>query len=93
MLLTGEMIDSIEAKRISLINDHVPGDNLHSAVMSVANKIAGKSLATIKLGKEAFYRQHEMSLSEAYNYTSAIMTENSLADDAKGGHCSILRKT
>ena len=92
MLLTGEMIDSIEAKRISLINDHVPGKNLHSAVMSVANKIASKSLATVKLGKEAFYRQHEMSLFEAYNYTSAIMTENSLADDAKEGIAAFLEK-
>ena len=92
MLLTGEMIDSIEAKRISLINDHVPSKDLHHVVMSLASKIAVKPLATLKLGKEAFYRQHEMSLSEAYNYTSAIMTENSLADDAKEGIAAFLEK-
>ena len=92
MLLSGDMIDSIEAKRISLINDHVPSKDLHHVVMSLASKIAVKPLATLKLGKEAFYRQHEMSLSEAYNYTSAIMTENSLADDAKEGIAAFLEK-
>ena len=44
------------------------------------------------LGKEAFYLQYEMSLSDAYDYTSKVMTENSLADDAKEGIASFLEK-
>ena len=92
MLLTGEMIDAAEAKRISLINDHVPAEKLHDTVIAIANKIAGKSLSTVRLGKEAFYLQYEMSLSDAYDYTSKVMTENSLADDAKEGIASFLEK-
>ena len=92
MLLTGEMIDAAEAKRISLINDHVPAKKLHDTVIAIANKIAGKSLSTVRLGKEAFYLQYEMSLSDAYDYTSKVMTENSLADDAKEGIASFLEK-
>ena len=92
MLLTGEMIDAAEAKKISLINDHVPAKKLHDTVIAIANKIAGKSLSTVRLGKEAFYLQYEMSLSDAYDYTSKVMTENSLTDDAKEGIASFLEK-
>ena len=92
MLLTGDMIDVAEAKRISLINDYVPEENLDASVMSLASQISTKSLLTIRAGKEAFYRQYEMNLSDAYDYTSQVMTENSLADDAKEGIASFLEK-
>ena len=92
MLLTGEMIDAVEAKRISLINSHVPSEKLQDEVLSIANKISSKPLATLKIGKEAFYKQYEMSLSDAYDFTSKVMTENSLADDAKEGIASFLEK-
>ena len=92
MLLTGDMIDAAEAKRISLINDHVSADKLNDSVMSLANKIAAKSLSTVKIGKEAFYRQYEMNLTEAYEFTSKVMTYNSLSDDAREGITSFLEK-
>jgi enoyl-CoA hydratase/carnithine racemase len=92
MLLTGDMIDAAEAKRISLINDYVSAEKLNISVMSLAKKIATKPLSTVRIGKEAFYRQYEMSLTEAYEYTSKVMTENSLADDAKEGITSFLEK-
>ena len=92
MLLTGDMIDSSEAKRISLINDHVPSENLSTEVMQLANKIASKSMQTVKIGKSAFYKQAELSLSEAYKYTSEIMAENTMNADAKEGISSFLEK-
>ena len=92
MLLTGDMINSAEAKRISLINDHVPSENLSIEVMQLANKIASKSMQTVKIGKSAFYKQAELSLSEAYKYTSEIMAENTMNKDAKEGISSFLEK-
>ena len=85
MLLTGDMIDANEAKRISLINDHTPQDQLTEYVEELAEEISQKSAITLKTGKEAFYKQYEMSLHDAYEYTSIIMTENTLRDDAKEG--------
>ena len=85
MLLTGDMIDANEAKNISLINDYVAEDELSKTVMRLAKKIAQKSSVTIKTGKEAFYNQFEMNLSDAYKYTSKIMAENMLKNDAKEG--------
>ena len=92
MLLTGDMIDSHEAKRISLINDYVSSENLTSTVMELANKIAEKSSKTVKIGKEAFYNQVELSLSDAYKYTSNVMAENTMNDDAKEGISSFIDK-
>ena len=92
MLLTGDMISAKEAKRLSLINDHIPEDQLTKTVMELAKKIASKPLNTLKIGKEAFYKQSELSLSDAYEYTSKVMTENTLKHDAKEGISSFLEK-
>ena len=92
MLLTGDMIDAVEAKRISLINDYVSEDKLEELVNNLALKISKKSSMTVKIGKEAFYKQAEMSLSDAYSYTSVVMAQNTLNDDAKEGISSFIEK-
>ena len=92
MLLTGDMIDAVEAKRISLINDYVSEDKLKESVNNLALKISKKSSMTVKIGKEAFYKQAEMSLSDAYAYTSVVMAQNTLNDDAKEGISSFIEK-
>ena len=40
MLLTGDMINAHEAKRISLINEHVPENEITKSVMDLAHKIS-----------------------------------------------------
>ncbi|MBD63421.1 MAG: enoyl-CoA hydratase [Gammaproteobacteria bacterium] len=92
MLFTGETINADEAKRISLINDYVSQEKLEDTVMSLAKTIADKSPMAIKIGKFAFNRQYEMNISEAYDFTSKVMVENSLNDDAKEGISSFLQK-
>ncbi len=92
MLLTGDMIDAKEAKRIALINDIVSEKDLIKSVMELARKIASKSSMVLKIGKEAFYKQQNLSLSDAYEYTSKVMAENSLKDDAKEGISSFFEK-
>ena len=92
MLLTGEPIDAKYAKEIGLINDHFPISELENEVLKLAEKIASKSNLTIKIGKKAFYKQLEMSLSKAYKYTSKVMTENMMSFDAKEGISAFLEK-
>jgi enoyl-CoA hydratase/carnithine racemase len=85
MLLTGNTIDAKAARDFGLINQAVPRDYLHRLVMKYVETIASKSPLTLKIGKEAFYRQAEMSLADAYRYTSEVMVENMLARDAEEG--------
>jgi enoyl-CoA hydratase/carnithine racemase len=92
MLLTGEPIPAEEARRIGLVNRVVEPASLESETMALAQLIASKPSATVKTGKEAFYRQLELGLSEAYDYASRIMTENMLAAEAEEGICAFVEK-
>ncbi len=92
MLLTGHPIDSAEAVRTGLINRAVPLADLDGAVTDLAQTIASKSSYTLRIGKEAFYRQMEMGLDEAYAYASEVMTINMLAGDAAEGIDAFLGK-
>lgn len=85
MLLTGEPVPAARARDIGLINGVVPAGTERDAAIALAQKVALKSAYTVKLGKEAFYRQAEMSLAEAYRYAAEVMTENMLARDAEEG--------
>ena len=92
MLLTGEPINAQYAKEIGLINDHFENSKLEEEVSKLAEMIASKSNKVVKIGKEAFYKQLEMPLSEAYKYTSEVMSENMMALDAKEGISAFLEK-
>ena len=92
MLLTGEPINAQYAKEIGLINDHFENSKLDEEVLKLAETIASKSTRVIKIGKEAFYKQLEMSLEDAYKYTSEIMSKNMMALDAKEGISAFLEK-
>ena len=85
MLLTGESIKANYAKEIGLINDHFSKTKLNNEVLKIAKIIASKSNLTIKIGKQAFYKQLEMPLKQAYLYTSKMMTLNMMSMDAKEG--------
>jgi enoyl-CoA hydratase/carnithine racemase len=92
MLLTGEPIKANYAKEIGLINNHFSKAKLNSEVLKLAKTIASKSNLTIKIGKQAFYKQLEMPLRKAYAYTSKMMTLNMMAMDAKEGISAFLEK-
>ena len=92
MLLTGEPIPATRAREIGLINRVVAAGSERSAAIELAQQVALKSAYTIKLGKEAFYRQAEMSLAEAYRYAAEVMTENMMARDAEEGIGAFIEK-
>jgi enoyl-CoA hydratase/carnithine racemase len=92
MLLTGEMVPAEDAQRIGLINRVVAPTELSAATTKLAELIASKPSKTVKIGKEAFYRQLEMGLSEAYDYASQVMTTNMLAAEAEEGIGAFVEK-
>jgi len=92
MLLLGDMVGANEAKELGLVNRVVRPDETVNAAVELGRKIAEKPKATLKIGKEAFYRQLEMPLEEAYAYASAVMVENMLHEEAKEGIGAFLEK-
>lgn len=85
MLLTGDHISAERARELGLVNTVVIAGTERDAAIALANRIAKKSAYTLKIGKEAFYRQAEMNLADAYAYAAQVMTENMLARDAQEG--------
>jgi enoyl-CoA hydratase/carnithine racemase len=92
MLLTGDMVSADDALRIGLVNRVVPAGTERDAALALARQIASKSALTVKIGKDAFYRQLEMSLADAYRYASDVMVENMLARDAEEGIGAFIEK-
>jgi enoyl-CoA hydratase/carnithine racemase len=92
MLLTGDLISAQDAFHIGLINRVVPPGSELEAAMALAREIAGKSSHVVKIGKEAFYRQLEMNLDDAYRYTSDVMVENMMLHDAEEGIQAFVQK-
>jgi enoyl-CoA hydratase/carnithine racemase len=92
MLLTGELVDAETARSLGLVNRVVQREGLREAVDNLARQIAGKSALTVKIGKEAFYRQAELDLAGAYRYAAEVMTTNMLARDAGEGIDAFLGK-
>jgi enoyl-CoA hydratase/carnithine racemase len=92
MLLTGEPVPAAEARAIGLINHVVPAGTEREAAIALAQKVALKSAYTVKLGKEAFYRQIEMNLADAYRYAAEVMTQNMMARDAEEGIGAFIEK-
>jgi enoyl-CoA hydratase/carnithine racemase len=92
MLLTGDMVEARRAAEIGLVNRVVPAGTERAEAMRLAQQIASKSSYTLETGKEAFYRQIELPLAEAYAYASEVMTENMMARDAEEGICAFIEK-
>jgi enoyl-CoA hydratase/carnithine racemase len=92
MLLTGDLIDAQNAYRMGLVNEVVDAEQLERKTMELARKLASKSPLTVAIGKEAYYRQAELPLSEAYDYTKEVMVRNLEARDAQEGISAFIEK-
>ena len=92
MLLTGETIDAETAAGLGLVNKVVEDSQLADEVARWCSGIASKSPLTLKIGKQAFYRQLDLPLEEAYRYAGKAMVENMLARDAGEGIDAFLQK-
>jgi enoyl-CoA hydratase/carnithine racemase len=92
MLMTGEPIAAEDAAGIGLVNHVVAPGGEREAALALANKIIAKSALTLKIGKEAFYRQIEMPLADAYRYASEVMVENMMVRDAEEGISAFIDK-
>jgi enoyl-CoA hydratase/carnithine racemase len=85
MLLTGELVSADDAYRIGLVNRVVARGKALDQALALARTIASKSVLTVKTGKQAFYRQRELNLTDAYKLTVEVMVDNMMSRDAEEG--------
>jgi enoyl-CoA hydratase/carnithine racemase len=92
MLLTGDMISAEDAYRVGLVNRVVEPGAARDEALKLARKIAAESAAAVKFGKEAFYRQLEMGIPDAYDHATEVMVKNMMARDAEEGISAFVEK-
>ena len=92
MLTTGQYIDAARAQDLGLINRVVCEEQLSAETRALAELLASKLGVAVKIGKEAFYNQLQMPLSEAYDYTGDVMVENMLYRDTEEGISAFIEK-
>ena len=92
MLTTGEFIETERAEALGLINRAVDPEQLERETFKMAEKIADKLGAAVKIGKSAFYEQMDMPLAGAYEFTGNVMVENMLYRDTEEGIAAFLEK-
>lgn len=92
LLTTGDFVDADRARELGLINRVSDPYSLADDTLALAEQIAGKLGTAVKIGKEAFYKQIEMPLSQAYEYTGAVMVENMADRDTAEGVAAFIEK-
>jgi enoyl-CoA hydratase/carnithine racemase len=92
MLTTGRMIGAEEALRLGLLNRVVTAETLMDETMTLAQQIASKLGRALRIGKEAFYRQAEMGVADAYAFARAAMVDNMMDQDTNEGIAAFLDK-
>jgi enoyl-CoA hydratase/carnithine racemase len=92
MLLTGEPIDAPTALAWGLVNRVVAPERLREETLALARKISSSSRGVVRIGKAAFYKQIDLSLSSAYDYTKDVMISNALEADAHEGITAFLER-
>ena len=92
MLITGEFIDAHTALHQGLINRVASAEQLDTTLQSLIDSIIAKSSVALTTGKTMFYNQLDMTLAEAYEYASEVMSCNMMADDVSEGIDAFIEK-
>ncbi|HUT50733.1 MAG TPA: enoyl-CoA hydratase [Alphaproteobacteria bacterium] len=92
MLFTGAFIDAAQAQEIGLVNKVVEPEELDTAVAEVTAAIRAKPATAVARGKEVFYQQLQMPLSEALDFTAGWMAEDMDSDTAREGVNAFIEK-
>jgi enoyl-CoA hydratase/carnithine racemase len=92
MLTTGAFISATRAAEVGLVNRVTAADDLQTATRALAETVASKLTAAVKIGKTAFYDQIDLPLGQAYAHAGAVMVENLLWRDTDEGIAAFLEK-
>jgi len=92
MLLTGDLVDAREAYRVGLVNKVVPGNELESATMELARKLAAKSPFALQMGKQSFYTMSDLEYNKALDYLAEITILLAISEDYREGVAAFSEK-
>ena len=92
LILTGERIPASEALSIGLVDDVVPHDQLEARTMELANKIAEKSPAAVRLAKEAVKASARLPIDQGLRFEQGLFSIVFSTHDKEEGVRAFLEK-
>jgi enoyl-CoA hydratase/carnithine racemase len=92
MLTTGEFIDADRAREVGLVNRVVPPESLSDTAMHLAQTIAAKLPAAVRIGKRAFHASTTEALGAAYEHAACVMVDNMMLTDTDEGITAFVEK-
>src|SRR5262245_11824779 len=92
LILTGRMMDAVEAERAGLVARVVPAASLMEEAMKVAETIASMSLPALIAAKEAVNQAFEMSLAEGVRFERRVFHMLFATHDQKEGMAAFVEK-
>ena len=92
MLTTGRLVGAEEAQRMGLVNRVVPAERLAEETMGLAQEIAGKFGAAVRIGKRLFHGQAELDERAAYALAGEAMVANLADPDTAEGMQAFIEK-
>ncbi len=92
MVLTGRMMDAVEAERAGLVSRIIAADRLLEDAIETAAVIAGMSLPAAMMAKESVNRSYESSLSEGVLFERRVFHSCFAMDDQKEGMAAFVEK-
>ncbi|HEX9227075.1 MAG TPA: enoyl-CoA hydratase-related protein [Arthrobacter sp.] len=92
MVLTGDLLNAAEAERLGLVNRVVPADQLASATMALADKLAAKSPLALQAGKEGINRLRDVPYHQGLDTMDDLFSGLCATEDAVEGVQAFLKK-
>jgi len=92
LMLTGRQVGAEEADRLGFVTRVVPHEDLDAAVDELAGLLASKPPASVKIGRDSFYRVWDMASGDALAHLHAMLTLINSTEDAKEGMSAFLEK-
>src|SRR6185437_5657270 len=92
LILTGRMMDAVEAEKSGLVARVVPAANLMEEAAKVAEVIGNMSLPSVLAGKEAINAAFETSLAEGARFERRIFQSLFATEDQKEGMRAFVEK-
>ncbi len=85
MVLTGDFISAAEAKRLGLVNQVVPPEELENATMELARKLASKSPLAVQIGKQGIYGMMDLPYHQSIDNLGELFASLCVTEDAHEG--------
>lgn len=92
MVMLGDRWTATQLQLYGLVNRVVPSDRLDEETAGLAQRLAEKSTAIMRLGRDSYYRQQDMEFGAALEYLHSLVTLVTLTEDSAEGRKAFFEK-